>query len=454
MTNSLRAICLTLAISAVSSSNLDAQRARSTVESVTFEVGGGEIISAERGSFSVPANRNPGGQAATITLRYVRFASTSANPGPPIVFLAGGPGDAATRAFRGMPRDMLERLRAIADVIAFDQRGTGTSESAAICPPGPAAPLDRPLDPAALVAVMRTRLTTCLSGLTASGVDIGGLTTQESADDVDDLRAALGQRQVMLLAGSYGTHLALAVARRHPEAVARMALLGVEGPDDTVKLPAAVEQTLNRIDEAHPGVVPNIRTLLDRLRREPWTKTLPNGQQVTVGAWDLQRRVAESLDTVPEISALGPALAGMLEGDYSDLVRWTIPFRLPKPLNVMNLAMDCASYASPERLVLIQRQASAALLGDAINYPLPDVCDTPGLPRLPDAFRAPVVSAIPALLVAGTFDGRTPPANAEAVAKHLPRGKVLVIPRASHSLFRDPEAMEACLGFLREPDRK
>ena len=87
-----------------------------------------------------------------MTLRYVRFASTSARPGPPLVFLAGGPGDAATRAFRGMPREMLDRLRAVADVIAFDQRGTGTSEPAAVCPPGPPAPLDRPLDPAALVA--------------------------------------------------------------------------------------------------------------------------------------------------------------------------------------------------------------------------------------------------------------------------------------------------------------
>ena len=245
----------------------------------------------------------------------------------------------------------------------------------------------------------------------------------------------------MLLAGSYGTHLALAVARRHPGAVARMVLLGVEGPDDTVKLPIRVDDTLNRIDAAHPGLVASIRTLLERLRREPWTKTLPNGQAVTVGPWDLQRRVAESLDTLPKIEALGPALAGMQQGDYSDLIRWTIPFRMPRPLNVMNLAMDCASFASAERLARVREQAPAALLGDAMNFPLPGVCDVPGLPRLPDTFRAPVVSAVPALLVAGTFDGRTPPPNAEGVAKGLSRATVLIIPGASHSLFRDAGAM-------------
>ena len=425
-----------------------AQAPRPAVEAVAFEIGGGESIPAERGSFAVPKNRTAAARVETMTLRYVRFPSTSPQPGPPLVFLAGGPGDAATRAFRGMPRDLLDRLRALADVIAFDQRGTGLSDPAAVCPPGSPAPLDRPLDPAALVAAMRARLTTCLAGLAASGVDVGGLTTEESADDLEDLREALGARQLMLLAGSYGTHLALAVARRHPGAVARMALLGVEGPDDTVKLPIRVDDTLNRIDAAHPGLVASVRALLERLRREPWTKTLPNGQAVTVGPWDLQRRVAESLDTVPEIDALGPAMAGMQQGDYSDLIRWTIPFRMPRPLNVMNLAMDCASFASTERLARVREQASATLLGDAMNFPLPGVCDVPGLPRLPDSFRAPVISAVPALLVTGTFDGRTPPPNAEAVAKGLSRATVLIIPGASHSLFRDAAAMTAAVEFL------
>jgi len=441
---------ITVALSALAASPAGAQTPRPALDAVAFEIAGGASIPAERGSFTVPKNRGPAARSGTLTLRYVRFASTSARPAPPLVFLAGGPGDAATRVFRGLPREMLDRLLAVGDLIAFDQRGTGTSEPAAVCPPGPSAPLDRPLDPVALVETMKTRLTACLSNLRASGVDISGLTTEESADDVNDLREALGARQVMLLAGSYGTHLALAVARRHPTAVARMVLLGVEGPDDTVKLPIRVDETLRRIDAAHPGLVASIRTLLERLRREPWTKTLPNGQAVTVGPWDLQRRVADSLDTLPKIDALGPALAGMQDGDYSDLIRWTIPFRLPKPLNMMNLAMDCASFASAERLALVREQAPAALLGDAMNFPLPGVCDVPGLPRLADTFRTPVVSAVPALLVAGTFDGRTPPANAEAVAKGLAHATVLIIPGASHSLFREAAAMAAAVDFLRQ----
>lgn len=252
----------------------------------------------------------------------------------------------------------------------------------------------------------------------------------------------------MLLAGSYGTHLALSVARRHPDGVARMALLGVEGPDDTIKLPSRVDATLTAIDASKAGLIQTLRTLVERLTREPWTKTLPNGQRVTVGAWDLKRRVADALDTVQEIDALPAALASMTDGDYSDLVRWAIPFRAARPINVMNVATDCASYASASRLVAVRAEAAAALLGDAINAPLPEVCDTPGLPRRPDAFRMPISTTIPTLFVSGTFDGRTPPSNVESLAAGFTRKETLVLPGASHGLFREAPAVSAVLKFL------
>lgn len=415
----------------------------------TFAIGGGTLVAAESGSFKVPIIRSREA-SGTLTLRYVRFKSSAATPGPPMVFLAGGPGDAATRAFHGMPARVLESLTAISDVIAFDQRGTGTSDPTRVtCLPttGPPATravrLDAPLDPKQLGAAMREQLAACLAQ-----IDATPFTTEESADDVQALADAIGAKQIFLLAGSYGTHLAMAAARRHPEAIAGMALLGVEGPDDTIKLPSRVEGVLAEIDRAHPGVRVKISTLIDRLRRSPWTKTLPNGQNVTVGAWDLQRRVADALSTTRDIAAMIAALDPMMDGDYSDLVRWTIPFRSPRPINVMHVATDCASFASASRLADIRAQSSATVLGDAINFPLPDLCDTPGLPRLSDDFRSPLISSVPALLVAGTFDGRTPPPNVTDAAKGLTKAQTLFIPRASHGLFQEPAAMAAVVDFF------
>ena len=100
-------VILAAAISATASPRTQTQ----TPPPATFAIGGGELIAAEHGSFTVPAVRPRVSPA--LTLRYVRFKSSAINPGPPIVFLAGGPGDAATRAFQGMPRRAALSMRAV-----------------------------------------------------------------------------------------------------------------------------------------------------------------------------------------------------------------------------------------------------------------------------------------------------------------------------------------------------
>lgn len=412
---------------------------------------GGTAVPSENGQFTVPASRSTG-SGRTLTLRFVRFASTAMAPGPPIVFLAGGPGDSGIRAVAGMPPDVLNALLSIADVVAFDQRGTGSSEPRnAVCPPGAILPRDRPADPTGMLEGLRERVRRCLAETSRQGLEISGLTTAESADDLDALRRVLGARRLTLLAGSYGAHLALAAARRHPGLVHRMALAGVEGPDDTLKLPSRVDEVLGRIAAARrPSLLDDVRTLRERLAARPARFVFPTGQAILLGEWDLQRWIAESLGTVHEIDRMIAAIAPMLDGEYAPLGRWALGYRISRPLNLMNLAMDCASNASAGRLERIRAEARTAILGDAINFPLPDLCDLPGLPRLPDSFRAPVVADTPALLISGTFDGRTPVQNAAEVASGMPRARTLVIDGASHGLFREPATMKSVLAFLRE----
>ena len=419
-------------------------------EPATFTVSG-TAVAVEEGRFVVPANRTSGSDVA-LTLAFVRFALTAATPGSPIVFLAGGPGDAATRALRGMPLGFLNELRAIADVIAFDQRGTGFSEPRNVmCPPAPVSRQDRPLVPSEMLDTLRRRVRDCLADSARRDVDVKGLTTSESADDLEALRVVLGAQRLTFLAGSYGTHLALAAARRHPALVDRMALVGVEGPNDTFKLPARVDSVLMTIAAARrPTLRDDIRTLGARLSAAPVAFTLSDGQVVQLGEWELQRWVAESLDEVREIDAMVAAIPAMLDGQFAALGAWALRYRFPRPLNLMNLAMDCASYASAERLTQIRRDGPSALLGNAINFPLPDLCDVPGLPRLPDESRAPLLVDVPALLISGTFDGRTPVANAVDVARSFPRARTLVVEGASHGLFREAVVMKSILSFFRE----
>ena len=102
----------------------------------------------------------------------------------------------------------------------------------------------------------------------ARGVDLQAYNTNENADDVEALRLALAVETISLLGISYGTHLALAFARRHPGNLHRMVLAGVEGPNHTLKLPGALQQQLEQIDQlaqadpAVDAVIPDFLGLL------------------------------------------------------------------------------------------------------------------------------------------------------------------------------------------------
>ena len=97
------------------------------IKPYSFENSKGEKTPAEFGTLLVPEKRSDP-QSNLIELAFVRFRSTAQNPGPPIVYLAGGPGGSGIGAANGSRFPLFMALREIADVIAFDQRGTGYSK--------------------------------------------------------------------------------------------------------------------------------------------------------------------------------------------------------------------------------------------------------------------------------------------------------------------------------------
>lgn len=88
-----------------------------TMESITFPAGDSETdsVPAELGRLVVPEDWSRP-KARQITLRFVRFRSTSPNPSSPIVYLAGGPGGSGIAAARGTRHEPFMALREHADV--------------------------------------------------------------------------------------------------------------------------------------------------------------------------------------------------------------------------------------------------------------------------------------------------------------------------------------------------
>ncbi|MEO1336229.1 MAG: alpha/beta fold hydrolase, partial [Myxococcota bacterium] len=377
------------------------------IEAYRFKADNGETVDAEWGRFSVPENRNRQ-DSRTLQLSFVRFRSTHPNPGPPIVYLAGGPGGSGIQTARGPRFALFMAMRAHADVIAFDQRGTGMSGREALdCQTPYALPFDQPLSRSGLASSIRQATRTCLEKHRAEGIDLDGYTTQQSAADLDALRKFLGASKLSLWAISYGTHLALATAKYHPQIVHRMILAGVEGPDHTYKMPNDQQIMLEEIAkhaatdaavvERMPDLMASIRRLLAELASAPKTVMLADPMSakagpVVVGATDLQLVLAHMLGGPAAFAAMPDLVWRLEQGDWTALAVLAASSRRGQGLHGMSLAMDCASGASSSRRARIAQQAANTLLEDIINAPMPDVCEGLGLPRLSDAFRAPIRS--------------------------------------------------------------
>jgi pimeloyl-ACP methyl ester carboxylesterase len=427
---------------------------------IRFKGWQGQETDAERGFFEVPEDRRDP-RSRKIRLSYVRFASTAARPGPPIVYLAGGPGGLATRAAGGPRFPIFMALREVADVIAFDQRGTGLSNA---IPPRPLSTRPPPLfTQAGLTSYFRAEFQSAWADWTKAGVAMTGYNTEQNADDIDDLRRHLGAEKIDLWGISYGTHLALSVLKRHGERVGRVALASLEGQDQTVKRPAAIDGLLRQVDNllaADPvarAAVPDLPALMRRVHgrleaRPAVTKVTFKGApgEIRMGGFGVQM-LAGGLIANPNTLAMLPGLylaldAGRTEvlapflGDVADLLS----------VGGMPEATDLASGISPRRLALIRREARTAVLGEALNFPMPQLLGAvPGV-DLGAGFRAPLDIDHPALLVAGSLDGRTPLAEQDEVAAQFRRKSRVVVENAGHNVFEaHPEVQNLLVRFFR-----
>ncbi|HEX7332636.1 MAG TPA: alpha/beta fold hydrolase [Pyrinomonadaceae bacterium] len=443
-----------------------AQQKALKLKPYTFENEKKEKVDAEFGTLLVPENRsNP--ESNLIELAFVRFKSTAKNPGPPIVYLAGGPGGTGIGAAMGSRFPLFMALREIADVIAFDQRGTGRSKPNLSCYDRLAMPLDVAPSRQAVMEQLRASAHNCAGyWREVQRVDLNGYNTNESADDLEDLRKALGANKISLWSISYGTHLAFAAIRRHPQSIHRAILAGIEGPDHTYKLPSNIQQHLEdlaaliktdpQIGKDVPDFLGLMKSVFDRLDAQPEIVEITDPRtklkvKVIVNKFVMQFIVASNIGTT--VSERFPALFyRAAKGDFTNPAQvW-----LNQTRGVFGSAMafmtDCASGQTAARRERIAKEARGTLLEDLFNFPFPDICEEWKAPDLGDAFRSPVRSDVPVLFISGTLDARTPVSNAEEYRTGFTNSTHMIIEGAVHSdplFLSSPQIKDGMMEFLR-----
>lgn len=436
------------------------------VKPYEFITASNDTVQAERGTFKVKENRDKN-SSDSIKLSFIRFKSTNANPSSPIVYLSGGPGGSGSETAKYDRFELFMKLREVADVIAFDQRGTGMSNKLINCPYRLNVPVSKPLSKKDYLKLTIKNLKKCKSFWDSKNVDLDAYNTTESAKDLDDLRKVLGTNKISLWGISYGSHLAFEYIRLFEKNIDKLVLASLEGPDETLRLPKKTDAFIDLICERakdnygqnpkYPNLKNKIIEVHKKLREKPVVIEIKedDGKEINVGIseFELQLAITAIYLRDPSMSRKIPKLySEMYEGDFSAIAPMIklIKQSISEPENPMSFAMDMHSGASEARKKEIRKELKTSLLGDGINYLLLDWIDELNYFNLPEEFRKLKENNVNALLLSGKMDGRTYLSSAIEIAKPFKNGQHIIIDNAGHNLYMlSPIIGDLVLEFLK-----
>jgi pimeloyl-ACP methyl ester carboxylesterase len=414
---------------------------------------------------SVPLDRTgavPGRVSLLVKRRDAKRATR-----PPLVLLAGGPGQSATAAFAGPSLGAVDTALRSRDLITVDQRGSGRS-GLLRC---------RALERSNILRAAQAAAR-CAESL---GARRAFYTSRDTADDLEAVRVALGVPKLALYGVSYGTRTATAFALRHPGSVDRLILDSVvetDGPDALYGSTfAAIPRVLGALCGSACGQITSdpardVNRLVQRFARGPLKGRVfsPRGRSRSerfgrLGLFFVM--LAGDFDAGLRAALPGAVRAG-LGGDAAPLLRLkrrafeieggALP---PREFSTaLYVATTCEeanlpwTRAAPFSVRREQAAAAAAARPDSSFFPfdrasalesdIVDICS-----RWPEAPAEPVpgpgpLPDVPALLIEGGDDLRTPVEAARTVAAQLPQSQLVVVPGVGHStLGVDPTGCSA-----------
>jgi len=433
-------------------------------EPYSFRTYDGKSHTAERGHLWVMQDRSDSAKGL-IELGFVRLRSNAEKSWPPLVFLPGGPGIPGT-VLGAVPvyYELLDKLRAISDVILLDQRGVGTSSPNTACPVGAIPPTNVFASESNFRNALIAHVAECAGYWRGKGVTPQSFSTAESVEDLDDLRRALGSEKLSLLAHSYGTSLALNYVRRHEEHVDRAVLAGVEGPDESLKMPLNVDFALHRISDlaassplkdSFPDTYHEFRRVSSELDREPMTVRIraetSHDVYIPVGEALVQFIVKDLLSDGRKVGRV-PALVYSLAKRDPSLIQPNVEEwynSLTSGFNVMQFGILCSDGWSKRRLQLAREQVPESVFGDVpfIQFDS-ELCLRMGInPDERDSLQ-PLWSSARVLLLSGTLDGNTPPTQAEEVLWGFPNGEIVLVKNGFHEVLPSSDVQDLVFNFL------
>jgi len=394
------------------------------------------------GSFEVFEDRS-GKRGRKIVLKIVVFPATGQDKAAdPLFYIPGGPGSSATEDAPYIAREFA-RIRERRDLVFVDQRGTGGSNPLNCDLFKPADLRSYLGDYFPLEAVRR-----CREQLEPKA-NLELYTTAIAMDDLDDVRAALGYKQINIIGGSYGTRAAQVYLKLHPDRVRAVILHGVSPTNQFMPrdFPQHTERALNGVigeceqDDACRAEFPDLKAetkkVLATLVRGPVDVELKRRETVRVSlSRDLVAEAVRYMLYQPGAASRIPLFLHLAaQGNYTPFAEAAISYRqqiVATGSNGMYLSVTCA-----EDLPMIkpgegERNGVDTFLGDYRLRQQRAACALWGRGKVPKDYAEPTRSAVPALIVTGQWDPVTPPTYGDTVAKYLSHSLHVIVPHGGH----------------------
>jgi pimeloyl-ACP methyl ester carboxylesterase len=390
----------------------------------------------------------------SVPLRVARV-SLARRPRPHLMYLSGGPGGAGVVEMIDVLLELPSLMRRYT-VLGFDQRGTGRSGL---------------LRCRALERDPRLRSTSAGEDCARRiGARRAFYTTPDTVADMEAIRKAAGARKLTLFGISYGTELALAYARAHPDRVERLILDSAVDPDENDPFGLAGFRAMGpslralcpdgcRALGSDPAA--DLTALVARLRAAPLRglryTALGERRRGTVRPTAIADLMYDA-DYNPALRAAVPwaVRAALDHGDAAPMLRLLAVSRRyaapsdPRDFSAARYATVCEETPLPwprgtlpaDRL-RIARERALALAPSAFHPFDPEVAFADEIElclRWPDPGRPPAPSggaypAVPTLLLQGEEDLRTPPEVSANLATLIPGARRVTVPGVGHAII-------------------
>ncbi|NVK26227.1 MAG: alpha/beta fold hydrolase [Gammaproteobacteria bacterium] len=363
----------------------------------------------------------------------------------PLVFLAGGPGQAATE-LAGMLGWPLREIRQQHDIILVDQRGTGQSNGMR-CP----APEEDMLTLDDDSIDMKQEVDKCLAQF--SDYHLPSYNTYDFIEDLEQVREALGYKQVHIYGGSYGTRAGFAYLKRYPESIKTATLdstapmqlvVGLFGKTSERAFDFLLEdcQTHDACNTAFPELKADYLSLMEKLKKSPIKQVIYHpisGDETEVLL--SESKVVEALRATLYDLGSRQVLPYLIHTANKGDVRG-----LAATIATSNARVEGAGgmYTGLTMNIIcnedIPRASQQQFSNDADNYfsgelghsTFTEVCRYWPKWQAPADFAEPLKTDVPVLLFSGKYDPVTPPAYADMAMETLGNAKHVVIEHGSH----------------------